>query len=44
LAEKILYSHVHDPEKSFSGGGHIRGEAYLQLSPGRVAMQDASAQ
>jgi homoaconitase len=43
LAEKILYSHVVDPS-SLSGGGRIRGEAYLQLSPERVAMQDASAQ
>ena len=44
LAEKILYSHLHDPERSLAGGGKIRGEAYLQLSPERVAMQDASAQ
>lgn len=44
LAEKILYSHLKDPEKSLGGGGKIRGEAYLQLSPQRVAMQDASAQ
>ncbi|KAF7982015.1 hypothetical protein HWV62_30256 [Athelia sp. TMB] len=44
LAEKILYSHLHDPEKSLAGGGRVRGEAYLQLSPERVAMQDASAQ
>ncbi|KAF9535819.1 aconitase family-domain-containing protein [Crepidotus variabilis] len=44
LAEKMLYSHVIDPNKSFSGGGTIRGEAYLQLNPQRVAMQDASAQ
>jgi homoaconitase len=44
LAEKILYSHLYDPEKSLAGGGRIRGEAYLQLSPERVAMQDASAQ
>jgi len=44
LAEKILYSHLHNPEKSLTGGGKIRGEAYLQLSPERVAMQDASAQ
>ncbi|KZP32368.1 aconitate hydratase [Athelia psychrophila] len=44
LAEKILYSHLHDPEKSLAGGGRVRGEAYLQLSPQRVAMQDASAQ
>lgn len=44
LAEKILYSHLHNPEKSLAGGGKIRGEAYLQLRPERVAMQDASAQ
>ncbi|KAG5648137.1 hypothetical protein DXG03_006091 [Asterophora parasitica] len=44
LSEKILYSHLVDPEKSLSGGGKIRGEAYLQLRPERVAMQDASAQ
>ena len=44
LAEKILYSHLIDPEKSLSRAGDIRGEAYLQLSPQRVAMQDASAQ
>ncbi|EIW86493.1 aconitate hydratase [Coniophora puteana RWD-64-598 SS2] len=44
LAEKILYSHLHDPAKSLAGGGKIRGESYLQLSPERVAMQDASAQ
>ena len=43
LAEKILYSHVIDPG-SLSSGGKIRGEAYLQLHPQRVAMQDASAQ
>lgn len=44
LAEKILYSHLTDPEKSLAGGGKIRGDAYLQLNPQRVAMQDASAQ
>lgn len=44
LAEKILYSHLADPEKNLSRGGNIRGETYLQLSPQRVAMQDASAQ
>jgi homoaconitase len=43
LAEKILYSHLHDPHKSLSKG-LVRGETYLQLSPERVAMQDASAQ
>lgn len=44
LAEKILYSHLIDPEKSLAGRGKVRGEAYLQLNPQRVAMQDASAQ
>ena len=44
LAEKILYSHVVDPDKAFAAGGRIRGETYLQLRPERVAMQDASAQ
>ncbi|KAH6917185.1 aconitate hydratase [Coprinopsis sp. MPI-PUGE-AT-0042] len=44
LAEKVLYSHVIDPEKAFASGGRIRGETYLQLRPERVAMQDASAQ
>ena len=44
LAEKILYSHVYEPEKTLSNGGITRGETYLQLSPERVAMQDASAQ
>lgn len=44
LAEKILYSHVVDPDQAFSSGGKIRGESYLQLRPERVAMQDASAQ
>ncbi|KAG6850321.1 hypothetical protein H0H93_014896 [Arthromyces matolae] len=43
LSEKILYSHLVDPEKSLAGGGQIRGHAYLQLHPERVAMQDASA-
>ncbi|CCA70178.1 probable mitochondrial aconitate hydratase [Serendipita indica DSM 11827] len=44
LAEKILYAHLDNPQKSLGGGGPIRGEAYLQLKPQRVAMQDASAQ
>lgn len=47
LAEKILYSHIHEPERTLSGKGKgnsgLRGE-YLQLRPQRVAMQDASAQ
>ena len=44
LAEKILYSHLYDPEANLGGSGKIRGERYLQLRPERVAMQDASAQ
>ncbi|KAJ7275301.1 aconitase family-domain-containing protein [Mycena haematopus] len=44
LAEKILYSHLNEPTKSLGDGGKIRGQAYLQLRPERVAMQDASAQ
>ncbi|KAF8222261.1 aconitate hydratase [Tricholoma matsutake] len=44
LAEKILYSHLVDPEKCLTGVGKVRGEVYLQLRPERVAMQDASAQ
>ncbi|KAI0335988.1 aconitate hydratase [Cubamyces sp. BRFM 1775] len=44
LAEKILYSHIHEPERTLANGGIKRGETYLQLKPERVAMQDASAQ
>ena len=44
LAEKILYSHLYDPENGIGGGGIQRGTTYLQLRPERVAMQDASAQ
>ncbi|KAF8587367.1 aconitate hydratase [Ramaria rubella] len=43
LAEKILYSHLYDPN-SLAGLKAVRGSAYLQLKPQRVAMQDASAQ
>lgn len=48
LAEKILYSHLVNPEESFSTSNglvhNIRGKQYLKLNPDRVAMQDASAQ
>ena len=48
VAEKILYSHLVNPEESLladTGNGHnIRGNATLKLKPDRVAMQDASAQ
>ncbi|GES60694.1 aconitate hydratase [Aspergillus terreus] len=48
LAEKILYSHLANPEDSLltgtNNGRDIRGKANLKLKPDRVAMQDASAQ
>ncbi|KAK4575315.1 aconitate hydratase [Recurvomyces mirabilis] len=48
LAEKILFSHLDNPEESLlegtSNGADIRGRATLKLKPDRVAMQDASAQ
>lgn len=46
-AEKILYSHLVDPESTFNSiknSNQVRGLEYLKLSPDRVAMQDASAQ
>jgi homoaconitase len=48
LAEKILYSHLDNPDESLltntNDGADIRGKANLKLKPDRVAMQDASAQ
>lgn len=44
LAEKILYSHLSDPEKALAESPIVRGQSYLLLNPERVAMQDASAQ
>ena len=48
LSEKILFSHLDNPEESLlegtSNGADIRGKATLKLKPDRVAMQDASAQ
>ncbi|XP_074647169.1 aconitate hydratase, mitochondrial-like [Tubulanus polymorphus] len=40
LSEKILYSHLDEPETQ----DVRRGESYLRLRPDRVAMQDATAQ
>jgi len=40
LSEKILYSHLDEPEKQ----DIVRGASYLKLRPDRVAMQDATAQ
>lgn len=40
LSEKILYSHINEPETQ----DIVRGESYLKLNPDRVAMQDATAQ
>lgn len=41
LAEKILYSHLYqgDPSEVYE-----RGKSYVEFSPDRVAMQDATAQ
>ncbi|EWC45838.1 putative aconitate hydratase 2 [Drechslerella stenobrocha 248] len=46
LAEKILYSHLENPEAALAGkNAHsLRGNEYLKLKVDRVAMQDASAQ
>lgn len=40
LAEKLVYSHLENPE----GQEIERGKSYLKLRPDRVAMQDATAQ
>ncbi len=40
LAEKLVYSHLDDPQ----GQELERGKSYLKLRPDRVAMQDATAQ
>jgi len=40
LSEKILYSHLDEPQKQEI----VRGSSYLRLRPDRVAMQDATAQ
>ncbi|XP_014286348.1 probable aconitate hydratase, mitochondrial [Halyomorpha halys] len=40
LSEKVLYSHLDDPQ----GQEIVRGTSYLRLRPDRVAMQDATAQ
>ncbi|CAH1957944.1 unnamed protein product [Acanthoscelides obtectus] len=40
LSEKVLYSHIDQPESQEI----VRGQSYLRLRPDRVAMQDATAQ
>eukprot|EP00055_Hartaetosiga_balthica_P005642 m.16829 g.16829 ORF g.16829 m.16829 type:complete len:782 (+) comp4676_c0_seq2:281-2626(+) len=40
LSEKIVYSHLDDPQNQ----DIVRGESYLRLRPDHVAMQDATAQ
>jgi len=40
LAEKLLYSHLDQPETAQL----VRGKSYLDLRPDRVTMQDATAQ
>lgn len=47
LAEKILFSHVRNPEQVLASGKDLRdyrGKQYLPLKVDRLAMQDASAQ
>lgn len=41
LSEKILYSHLHNEQQIQS---FTRGKSYVNFSPDRVAMQDATAQ
>ena len=41
LAEKILYSHLHEDQKLEN---FERGKHYVDFAPDRVAMQDATAQ
>ena len=41
LSEKILYSHLYITEELNS---YSRGESYVEFTPDRVAMQDATAQ
>lgn len=41
LSEKILYSHLHSDQPIENFG---RGKSYVNFSPDRVAMQDATAQ
>ncbi|MBS1687742.1 MAG: aconitate hydratase [Bacteroidetes bacterium] len=40
MAEKILYSHMHDRTEQ----AYVRGKDYVNFAPDRVAMQDATAQ
>ena len=48
LAEKILYTHILEPEVDLADVGtdpsRVRGSRYLKLRIDRLAMQDASAQ
>src|SRR2546428_6285833 len=41
LTEKILYAHLHSGQKAEN---FQRGKSYVEFSPDRVAMQDATAQ
>ena len=41
LTEKILYAHLHTNQKAENFG---RGQSYVDFTPDRVAMQDATAQ
>ena len=41
LTEKILYSHL---DEGTASKEYIRGKSYVDFTPDRVAMQDATAQ
>lgn len=41
LSEKILYAHLHTQNPTVP---YVRGDSYVEFSPDRVAMQDATAQ
>ncbi len=41
LSEKILFTHLHSDQKAED---FVRGKSYVNFSPDRVAMQDATAQ
>ena len=41
LTEKILYSHLDNNKELHT---YLRGDSYVEFTPDRVAMQDATAQ
>ena len=41
LSEKVLYSHLYNNKDLHN---YVRGDSYVEFTPDRVAMQDATAQ